>query len=180
MKKPILLVLSALLLALLSVAAVFFIPSILDPVIEYETRVTIDAPRPEVWETFNDDEKTKQWIEGLTIFEHVSGEPRKPGSKYRLVVDTESEKIEMYETVTEVKEGELYAFTLDAEPLTNDVRVSFEDRGGKTEVIQQDSVKGKNLFWRALFYWLQSTFKDGSRDHLERFKKLVEAEQKGR
>ncbi|HUF03119.1 MAG TPA: SRPBCC domain-containing protein [Aridibacter sp.] len=180
MKKAVILVAVALLLAVVLIAGVIFIPALMNPVIEYDSRVTIDAPKADVWRAFNDDKKTKQWIKGLESIELVSGEKRQPGSRYRLVVNNEGEKVEMIETIEEVKEGELFAFTLDAEPLTDNVRVTFEEKDGKTEMVQYDSVKAKGIIWQTLFYWMQSTFQQSTQEHLERFKNLVEEEQKGR
>ena len=180
MKKPVYLVLGALLLTAVLIGGAILIPALMNPVIEYDSRVTIDAPRDAVWAVFNDDRKMTQWIKGLKSVELISGEKGKPGSKYRMIIEDGGERTEMIETVDEIKEGELFAFTLDAEPLTDKVRVTFEEKDGKTEMVQYDSVRAKGIIWQTLFYWLQSTFRESTEGHLKRFKELVEAEKKGR
>ncbi|REJ76198.1 MAG: SRPBCC family protein [Acidobacteria bacterium] len=180
MKKAIFLILGALAITVVLAAAVIFLVPMTTDRIEYSSSVEIDAPRSKVWAAFNNNENTVKWIEGLESIDLISGEEGKPGSKYRLIVANEGDPVEMIETVTEVKEEELFAFTLDAEPLIDHVRVTFEDKGSKTVFTQHDSIEAKNFVWKALFYWLQSTFQESTRGHLVRFKNLVEDGQKGR
>lgn len=174
MKRGILLVIIALAIALVSAAAAFFVPGLLWPTLEYESRVAIDLPRDRVWEKFNDDSKMKEWLRGLESIELVEGEKGKPGSRYRLVIENEGERVEILETMKEIRPPELYSFTLEAEPLINEVAVTFSEVDGKTEMIQKEAVTGKSLVWRSLFYWLQSTFQRNSKENLIKFKQYAE------
>jgi uncharacterized membrane protein len=176
MKKAIILVIAALVLSLGSAAAVFFGLGYLNPVLKYQNRVTVNKPRAEVWKTFNDESRMKDWLEGFESIELVSGEKGQPGSKYKLVIAGEGQNVEIYETMREVKPEELYSFTLDAEPLTNEVSVTFADKDGGTEIIQKEAVAGKSIVWRSLFYWLQSTFQVNSKKNLENFKRIAEGQ----
>jgi uncharacterized protein YndB with AHSA1/START domain len=176
MKKAIILVVVALVLAFGSAAAVFFGLGYLNPVLRYESRMTINKPRAEVWKIFDDDARMKDWLEGLESIELVSGEKGEPGSKYKLVIAGQGEKVEIYETMKEIRPEELYSFTLDAEPLINDVEVIFADKDGGTEMVQKEAVAGKTLVWRSLFYWLQSSFQANSKRNLENFKRIAEGQ----
>lgn len=177
MKRATAFVAVALLLALVLGALGFFIPGMLYPTLAYENSVAIDKPRAEVWKIFNDESKMKGWLEGLETIDLVEGEKGLPGSKYRLVINSGGEKIEIYETMKEIREPELYSFSLDAEPLTNEVDVRFSDGAGGTVMTQKEVVSGKSLVWRSLFFWLQSTFEANARKNLENFKRFAEAQQ---
>ncbi len=176
MKKAVILVLAALIVAVGSAAAVFFGMGYANPVLRYQNSVTINKPRSEVWKIFNDEARMKDWLEGLESVELVSGEKGQPGSKYKLVIAGEGENVEIYETMKEVRTEALYSFVLDAEPLTNEVEVTFADKDGGTEMVQKEAVAGKSLVWRSLFYWLQSTFQTNSKRNLENFKRIAEGQ----
>jgi len=174
LKRAVILVAGALVIAVVLAAGAFFTPGLLYPTLEYESRVAIDLPRSEVWEKFNDESNMKKWLKGLESIELVEGERGKPGSRYRLVILNEGERIEIFETMREIRPQDLYSFTLDAEPLVNEVTVLFSDAGGKTEMVQKEAVTGRNIIWRSLFYWLQSTFRRNAKDNLVNFKKFAE------
>jgi len=172
MKKALIIIVVVLAIA----AAGFLAPGVLRPTLEYESRVTVNKPRAEVWKLFFDEANMGKWIKGFKSIELVSGKKGEVGSKYLLIVEDESERYRLRETVTEIKPPEVYAFVLEADPLFDDVRVTFADDGGNTEVVQREKVRGKNLLWRSLFFWMQSTFTDNAQKTLERLKRFAEAQ----
>ena len=176
MKRAVILVIVALVLAIGLPAAVFFGFGISNPTLRYENRLIINKPRAEVWKTFTDVSNTKKWLKGLESIELVSGEKGKAGSRYKLVIANGNEKVDIYETLKKIEPEKTYAFTLEAEPLTNEVTVTFEDKGGVTEMVQKEAVTGKTLFWRSVFFWLQSTFKSNSTENLLNFQRVAEGE----
>lgn len=157
-------------------AAGFFLPGVLNPEIEYENRVVIKKPRAEVWRLFNDESKMGEWLKGFKSIELVKGKKGEVGSEYVLITEDENEIYRLRETVTEIKPEETYGFTLEADPLFDHVKVTFSDKGDDTEVVQAERVRGKNLFWRALFYWMSSSLSSNSKETLGRLKKFVEAQ----
>jgi len=178
MKRAVLIIVAAAVIALVLGAAVFFTPGFLYPTLRYESRVAIDLPRQEVWDKFNDESGMKDWLKGLKSIELVEGKKGEPGSRYRLLIDGDGEEIELFEEMREIRPPGKYSFTLEAEPLVNEVEVIFSDAGGKTDMVQKEAVTGRNLFWRSLFYWLQSTFQRNAKDNLTSFKKYAEREKK--
>lgn len=174
MKKAVLLVAAAFGIALIFAALAFFVPGLLWPTLEYESRVAVDLPRDRVWEKFNDESKMSEWLTGLQSIELIEGERGKPGSRYKLIIENEGERVEILETMKEIRPPGLYSFTLEAEPLVNEVTVTFNEADGKTEIVQKEAVTGKTLVWRSLFYWLQSTFQRNSKQNLINFKQYAE------
>lgn len=178
--KPASLVLVAFALTVILTAAAVFIPPLAAPVINYEARVAVNAPVSAVWNDFTDNEKAVKWMKGLRSKELVSGEPRRAGAKYKLTFVGENGTTELYETLTRVEDQKLYNFTIDSDPLTSAVSVTFSQEGGKTRILQSGSVRGKTFLWTVVFYWLQSSFKSSDEENLQQFKNLVEAEQRER
>jgi uncharacterized membrane protein len=67
---------------------------------KYSVSIEIDRPLDEVVEKFDNSENLFKWMEGLQKYEHLSGEPGKPGAKTRLLFQMGKRKIEMIETIT--------------------------------------------------------------------------------
>lgn len=176
MKRPLTIIVIALVLAAGLPAAAFFGMGLFNPTISYKNSVTINKTKDEVWAAFIDESNTKKWLKGLQSIELVSGEKGKPGSKYKLLIQDKGEMIPIFETMKKIEPGRLYSFTLDAEPLTNEVTTTFRDQNGVTVMEQNEVVRGKNLFWRSLFFWLQSTFQANSMENLMNFKRFLEGQ----
>ncbi len=170
-------ILLGLLTVIIGVAAVFFAPAFLKPILNHENRVMINEPREEVWKKMMDAGKMGKWLKGFKSIETLSGEPGTVGSKYKIVVEEDGHRFEAIETVKEVIENEKFAFILDGDVLTNDVVIILADKGLTTDYTQAETITGKGIFMRALLYWMQSEFSKRSKDSLESFKKYLEEDQ---
>lgn len=170
-KKTLLIVLAVIVVAVAS----FFLIGLLSPTYAYETRVTIDKPRDDVWRIFNDESKMGQWLVGFKSIETISGERNGIGSKYRIRMSQDGRDFEMIEEMKEFRAPELFAFRLDSDVFSDDVRIVLNDVGGKTEIVQSDRVTGANLFCRSLLFWMRSHLREGARTNLENLKKLAES-----
>ncbi len=170
MKK---ILLGLLLLIVLAVVA-FFAPAFLKPVLTNESRVTIDKLREEAWKKFMQTENMDKWLIGFKSIELVSGEQGAVGSKYKIVIEENGQRMEAFETVKEVVENERFAFELASDMVSDDIIVTFTDKGDATEVVQSETIKGKGILWRALFYWMQSSMSQRSQDNLNNLKKYIE------
>ncbi len=154
--------------------AIFFAPAFLKPQLNYKNTVLINKPPADVWKKMMESENMGKWLKGFKSIETISGEPGTVGSKYKITVEEDGHNFEAIETVKEVTENEKFAFILDGDVLTNDVVVTLTDKGLTTDYTQAETVEGKGFFMRALFYWMQSSFSDRSKESLESFKKYVE------
>lgn len=171
LKKILLLVFAVLVLAV----GVFLLLGFFNPTFTYETRITIDRPREDVWRLFNDETKMGVWLVGFKSIETISGERNAVGSKYRLRFSQDGRDFEMIEEMKEFRPPEAFAFHLDSDFFSDDVRVTFNDLGGKTEVIQTEHATGNNILHKSLLYWMRSHLTNGARTNLENLKKYVEA-----
>ena len=64
---------------------------------QYTTSVTINLPRTQVIDLFDNVDSLSQWQNGLQSFEHLSGRPGQPGARSKLTFALEDGLIEMIE-----------------------------------------------------------------------------------
>lgn len=155
--------------------AIFLLLGFLNPSFSYETRVTIDRSREDVWRLFNDETKMGDWLVGFKSIETISGERNTVGSKYRVHFSQDGREFEMIEEMKEFHPPDTFAFRLDSDFFADDVRVTFNDLGGKTEVVLAERATGNNILRKSLLYWMRSHFTTGARNNLDNLKKYVEA-----
>lgn len=163
---------AAVLVVLLTVA--FFSIGLIYPKIQSRTQVEINKPADVVWAYFADESKMSEWLEGFKKIELISGNRNEVGSKYRMTFDSNGSEIVMTETVTEFNAPYVFAFKLENEVITDDVRMTFTEMGGKTTVVQEDNIVGGNIFWRSLFALTQSSLKGNVQKALDKLKTNVE------
>jgi uncharacterized protein YndB with AHSA1/START domain len=159
-------------LALLVV--VFFAIGLMFPTLTTEIRVTINKPREVVWQYFTDQSKLKDWLPNVKSIENISGEPMTAGSKFKITFEENGDEIVMTETMTEVKEKEVFAFTLENNVITANDRLTFIDNGDKTEVVENNTFTGGNIFWRSLFAVMKSNFEKKSAENYQKLKTNIE------
>ncbi len=152
----------------------FFAIGFIFPKLTTETRVTINKPRKTVWKYFTDQNTLKEWLPNVKNIEKISGEPMTAGSKFKMTFEEDGSEIVMTETMTEVKENEVFAFILENEVMKANNRITFVDIGDKTEVIENNTLEGGNIFWRSLFAIMKSGFEKNSGDSYQRLKTNIE------
>ncbi len=155
---------------------IFFAFGFFKPSINVETKILVNKPRSVAWKYFIDESKLKEWMTNIKSIEKISGEPNKVGSKFRMTFEENGDEIVMPETMTEFRDNEVFGFTLENEVINDDVRITFIDRGDKTEIVQTDKLNGGNIFWRSLFAILESTFHKNTVETYEKLKVGIEAQ----
>ncbi len=153
---------------------VFFAIGLMFPTLTTETGVTINKPRDVVWQYFTDQSKLKDWLPNVKSIENISGEPMTAGSKFKITFEENGDRIVMTETMTEVKENEVFAFTLENDVITANDRLTFIDKGDKTEVVENNTFTGGNIFWRSLFAVMKSNFEKKSAENYQKLKTNIE------
>ncbi len=66
----------------------------------YKQEIVIEQPKSRVAELFDSSENMLKWFPGLLSFDHMSGEPGKPGAKSKMVFKTKRGDFELVETIT--------------------------------------------------------------------------------
>jgi len=146
------------------------------PWVQFEIHVEVDKPVNQTFAVFNDVLRMKDWLHNFKSIETLSGKPNEIGSKYKLVVNDDGKDFEMTEVMTGFRENEYFAFRLENEVLTNDVETRFTWEGQKTEIVTKNKIIGKNIFWKSLFPFFKSTFREHTEGDFIRLKELVEKE----
>jgi uncharacterized protein YndB with AHSA1/START domain len=144
------------------------------PTLTTETRLTINKPRDVVWQYFTNQNTLKDWLPNVKSIENISGEPMTAGSKFKMTFDDNGGEIVMTETMTEVKAPEIFAFTLENNVITAHDRITFIDKGDKTDVVENNTFSGGNVFWRSLFALMKSNFEKKAAENYQRLKTNVE------
>ncbi len=170
-KKALLILLSIIVLGVI----VFLLVGYFNPSLDYETRITIDRPRQDVWRLFNDETKMGEWLKGFKSIETISGERNTVGSKYKLRFSQDGRDFEMIEEMKEFRPPEAFGFRLSSDFFSDEVRVVFIDKGDKTEVVQSDHVVGNNILCKSLLYWMKSHISTEARSSMENLKKYIES-----
>jgi hypothetical protein len=53
-------------------------------------------------------------------------------------------------------------------------KITFIDKGDKTELVENNTFVGGNLFWRSLFAVMKSSFANNSKETYEKLKTNIE------
>lgn len=162
---------------LLIIIIAFFLIGVISPQTTYENSITIQKPVDVVWDVFTDEEKMGEWLVGMQSIETLEGEAMTEGSRYRLVFVMEGEQMDITEQVTQVKENELFAFTLESEPLTSDVEIHFTPvDSNRTEVKAITTSEGKGMLWKPIITLSSSVMQQQSQKSYVKLKELVESQ----
>lgn len=153
---------------------VFLLTGFVKPVVKYDTKVQINKPLEEVWNTFNDMAQIHNWIPEVTHIETVSETPQKVGSTYIMTVDNQGESITMKERVLEYKEFKEVSLYFDAGSMKKNDQYLFSEHQGFTQIIGYHECKGDNYFHQCMFAFLGSIFKGIDQDAQDRFKVYIE------
>lgn len=160
---------------LLVIILAFFLIGVVKPTTSYQNTVTINRPAEVVWQVFTDAEKMDRWLAGMQSIDTLEGEPMAEGSRYRLIFNMEGEEIAITEEVTEVREPELFAFTLESQPLTSQVEIKFTALDSSTTRVDAHTLsEGNGLFWKPIITLSGSVMQQQSQVSYDKLKALVE------
>ncbi len=116
-----------------------------------------------------------QWMPGFIKIENIKGEALQKGSEFKLYVKENEQEFEMIEKVLDVIPEQYYEFELQNGILTNHIKIQFkETKPFTTEITQTCEVHAQNWFFRSLFVFFKSQFKEQDEKTLNALKKLVE------
>lgn len=161
---------------LLLLIIAFLLIGVISPQTTYENTVTINKPVDVVWDVFTDEEKMDQWLVGMQSIETLEGEAITEGSRYKLTFIMEGEQIDITEEVTQVKENELFAFTLDSEPLASEVEIHFTPVDSNTTMVKAVTTsEGKGMFWKPVITLSSTVMQQQSQQSYDKLKRLVES-----
>ena len=168
MKKVILYILGVVVL----LVAGFFCIGIFVPAVEYTTTVEINKPRDFTWNVIRE---RKDWIYGFKSFQQVSGTPNEKGSLAKITVVRDGREMSFDSVLLDIKPPEMSVTELTNAMLTHDATVHLTENNGKTTIVSNEKIVGKNAFFRSLFVLFKSSITSVSRKNFEGLKQAVES-----
>lgn len=142
---------------------------------KYKADLEINLPRNRVIELFNSSENLKKWQKGLISFDHVSGEPGKPGAKSKLKYIMGKREIEMIETVTVNNLPDEFSSTYEAKNVWNEVKNYFDKLGDNTTLWRTENEFRFKGFMKLLALFIPGAFKKQTCSHMDEFKAFAES-----
>lgn len=143
---------------------------------KYTITTTIDLPRNKVIELFDNPDNLPKWQPELQSFEHISGEPGKPGAKSKLKYKMGKREVEMIETITVRNLPEEFSGTYEAKGVLNIQKNYFKEVGeNQTEWISETEFKLSG-FMKVMGWFMPGAFKKQSQKYLDQFKAFAESE----
>jgi hypothetical protein len=143
---------------------------------KYTCEITLNLPRDRVIELFDDPAHLPKWQKGLQYFEHVSGEPGKPGAKSKLGFDMNGRSLEMIETITVRNLPDEFSGTYETNGVKNWIGNRFYDEGDKTRWVTENEFKFSGVM-AIMSLFISSAFRKQTLDHMNNFKRFAETGQ---
>lgn len=145
---------------------------------KYTCEIEINQTVAKVVDLFDNPDNLKKWMEGLQSFEHLSGEPGKPGAKSLLKFQMGKRKMEMIETITVRNLPKEFSGNYEMDGVTNTVKNSFKAIS-ETKTLyttENEFVIRKNFVMKLISLLMPGIFKKQSMKYLESFKKFAESQ----
>ena len=142
---------------------------------KYRCEIEINKPLERVLELFDNTENLFKWMEGLQSFEHLEGEPGKPGAKSKMVFKMNNKDVEMIETINVRNLPKEFSGSYDAKGVHNIQKNSFEKiDDNRTRYITHNEFHFKGFMkFMAL---MPGAFKKQTMKYMRAFKSFVESE----
>ncbi len=159
----------------LSVVLSLFTLGLLNPTIQVQDKLEIASDPPQVFAVLFDPGAIQKWFPQVVDIKHLEGMPFMEGSKEVCIIKvgnknqefiTELVNFEPYKNVTLGIENDKFSGTLE---------VNFFENGKNTTVSYTNTLKPKNIFYRALFALTESMIEKRFHQTFEQFKLVAEA-----
>lgn len=144
---------------------------------KYTVEIDIDLPVEKVVELFDNPDNLKKWMKGLQSFEHLSGEPGKPGAQSKLKFKMGNREMEMVETITKRDLPREFSGTYDVKGVHNIVKNFFVPLGpNKTKYKTEQEFQFNGIMMKLFGFLMPGMFKKQSMQYLKDFKEFAEKE----
>jgi hypothetical protein len=140
----------------------------------YSAQVSINKPLREVFKTFNNSEKIKNWIPEIRSIKVVNSNPGKTGSVYKIVLENQGQEITMTQKVMAYIENEKVTLFFDAEKMLKKDDYLFTEKDGITTISLNASCVSDSYLMACVFPYSKSIFQKQDQNYLNNFKKFSE------
>ncbi len=145
---------------------------------KYTCEVLINLPRKEVVEKLDNPDNMKFWQKGLVRFQHLNGEPGKPGAESKLIYLMGKRRVEMIETITFTNLPEEIHLNYFTKGVVNIQKNYFDEEGDKTRWVSECIFKFSGFMKFMSFFMGSGAFKKQSQLYLDDFKAFAEGNPK--
>lgn len=153
---------------------VFFSTGLIVKETQYTTKVEINKPITEVFSAFIDQDLLKEWIPEIESIETIVETPNKIGSKYKMVVINEGEKLEMLEEVLEYELNKKMTLSFTSDDMLKTDAYSFINKGNTTLISKASVCKSNSYIMSCMFPYFKGILRDIDQGYLDKYKKVVE------
>jgi len=150
----------------------FFGAGLAVPAVEYTTTVEINKPRDVTWQVMRE---RKDWIYGFKSYEQLAGTPNEPGSKARVTVVRDGRETVMDTELIAIDPPQSATTRFTNDMLTHSATVHLSESGGKTTVVSDEKLEGKNAIWRSIFAIFKGQIVETSQKNFAGLKQAVES-----
>jgi len=141
---------------------------------KYTTEIEINKPVAEVFSAFTNQDLLKEWIPEIESMETVVETPHKVGSKYKMVIVSEGEKVEMLEEVLAYELNKKMTFSFDADDMLKTDAYFFSEKGKSTLISKESICKSDSYLMSCMFPYFKGMLRDIDQGYLDKFKTVVE------
>lgn len=159
---------------LLVLMGLFLLIGLLKKEINYSVETIVDRPINLVWEKFNDEDITMEYIPEIEKITRLKELPGMVGTttKYKM---GGSRPMDIVETVRSYEEGKHISLEFDATGMTKLDTYNFSDFGGKTKISSTHKIKGDGIMTNAMYFLMKRLFVSTDKGHQSKFKNIVES-----
>lgn len=140
----------------------------------YTLEITIDKTRAEVVELFDSVENLYKWQPELQKYEHISGEPGKPGAKARLSYKFGKRDYEMIETMAVNNLPDEMHGSYEMGGTLNEIQNYFSETPDGKTIYRIDNTFHLKGFMKFMAWIYPGMFKKQTMKFLKRFKDFCE------
>lgn len=142
---------------------------------KYSNKVTINAPRDRVCESFSDPSKVGEWQDGFIGMEAVSGEKGQAGNVNLMKYDNNGRKMDLTETIEFNSLPDSFAATYTTPNFWSRAECTFSDTpDGGTHLVMETETKLSGIFMKVMGTLMPGMFKKQSQKMLDNLKAFVE------
>ena len=157
-----------------AVSIIFFATGLFVKETNYTAQVSINKTVEEVFTTFNQQEKIKNWIPEIQSVEVLNTTIGTTGSSYKMVVENQGQEIVMTQKVMAYVPDEKVTFFIDAENMLKTNDYIFEEKNRITTITLNASCQSESYLMACMFPYFKGTFKAQDQLYLDNFKAYLE------
>lgn len=144
---------------------------------KFRLELLINKPRTEVWNAFDDPEKTKIWQPSLIKFEPMSGTPGQPGAAAKLTFKENEREFSLVEKITHRDEPNQFDGVYENKFADNVIRNTFIEKGNEQTLwVMEAEYKFKTLIMKILGPLIKKNYVARSQRDMQRFKEMAESQ----